>query len=247
MIGSIDIAEIGFLLGDPARAAILAALMDGRAQTAKELAFAAGITAPTASAHLARLTAANLLEVAAQGRHRYFRIVSPLVASMVESVMAMAAVQTPPRRRTPTIRDRALADARFCYDHLAGRLGVTLLERLRAAEHVLVEGDGAELTEDGARLLGEVGLEIEPLRRSRRIFCRCCLDWSERLPHLGGAVGAALATHFLEHRWIERQPTGRAVTLTPIGSAALNRHFAIDFTPVETSRPASLPRVAVHA
>lgn len=214
-------AEIAALAGEPARAAMLHALMDGRALTATELAAVAGVTPQTASGHLARMTVTGLLARDQQGRHRYFRLASPLVARMLESIMTVAATLERPRRdRAPGPRDAALRRARTCYDHLAGRLGVGLCDALVAGGHVDLGPDAAAVTPSGLKLLAALGLDVAALAgpgRGRRILCRPCLDWSERRAHLGGALGAALCTHGLDEGWITRTPGSRAVVVTRKG------------------------------
>nr|WP_294514591.1 helix-turn-helix transcriptional regulator [uncultured Rhodopila sp.] len=215
-------AAVAALLGDPARARILTALLDGRALTAKELAFAAHVSPQTTSGHLARLTDATLLACEKQGRHRYFRLASPLVGQMLESVMAVAGPEPP---RTGSWRGgEALRTARTCYDHLAGRLGVALADSLHAAGHVTLAADGGEVTGSGLVFLRDFGAEPPP---GKRVFCRPCLDWSERRPHIAGRVGAALATRCLELGWIARQRDSRAVTITAEGQSGFAERFGI--------------------
>lgn len=214
------IAATAALLGDPARANMLSALLDGRALTAKELAFVAHVTPQTASGHLAKLSDGGLLSGEKQGRHRYYRLASPLVGQMLEGVMAVAG---PPQR--PAWRGgEALRTARTCYDHLAGRLGVALADALSERGHVALGTDGGEVTEQGARFLDEFGASPAP---GRRIFCRPCLDWSERRPHLAGRVGAALACRCLELGWITRQRDTRAVAITSAGHTGFRDTFGI--------------------
>ncbi|HEY6433518.1 MAG TPA: helix-turn-helix transcriptional regulator, partial [Acetobacteraceae bacterium] len=219
-----DLAVTAALLGDPARAAMLQALMDGRALTAKELAFAAHVSPQTASGHLARLTEASLLSVAAQGRHRYFRLASPAVAEMVEAIMAVASQTRPEPRRTAWKGGEALRTARTCYDHIAGRLGVAIADRLIEREHVVLTADGGEVTESGLGFLVGFGAAPEP---GKRIFCRPCLDWSERRPHLAGRVGAAIACRCFELGWITRLRDSRAVAITSAGHSGLADTFGI--------------------
>jgi len=221
MSNTTRMASIAALLGDPARANILTALMDGRALTAKELAFAAHVSPQTASGHLARLTDATLLAAEKQGRHRYFRLASPLVGQMLESVMAVAG---PEPRPTTWRGGEALRTARTCYDHLAGRLGVALADSLTGAGHMTLSPDGGELTERGHAFLSDFGAEPPA---GRRVFCRPCLDWSERRPHIAGRLGAALATRCLDLRWIECQRDSRAVTITQTGALGFADTFGI--------------------
>lgn len=211
-----DFASVAALVGEPARAAMLAVLMDGRAHTATELAMQAGVTPSTASSHLARLTAGGLLAIARQGRHRYFRIPTPEVGAAIEGLMSIA-----PRRerarRTP--RDERLRRARVCYDHLAGEAGVRLLERMRERDLVAGRDDALRLTEGGEAWCGRVGIDVNALRARRRGLCRGCLDWSERRTHLAGALGAALLDRLLALRYARREPGSRVVILSPRGDS----------------------------
>ncbi len=226
-------AEVAALAGDPARAGMLQALMDGRALTASELARIAGITPQTASGHLARLTTAGLLAVEQQGRHRYHRLASPAVAQMMESIMLVASPPEPARRKfTIGPRDAALRAARTCYDHLAGRLGVALADALVAGGQVELAKDGGLMTDAGVALLRQLGIDVDPMvRRSTsargRVLCRPCLDWSERRPHLAGAVGAALCSLSLANGWIRRIDGTRAVAVTPQGERSYRELFGI--------------------
>ncbi len=215
-------AEIAALAGDPGRAGMLHALMDGRALTASELARVAGIAPQTASGHLGRMTAIGLISVERQGRHRYHRLATPAVARMLESIMQVASDLAPPRRLTVGPRDAALRRARTCYDHLAGRLGVAIADALVTHGHAEFAGEGGIITESGVELLGAVGIDVDTFAPSRlhkrtRVLCRPCLDWSERRPHLAGALGAAICTHSLARGWISRMPGTRAVLITPTG------------------------------
>lgn len=220
-------AATAALIGDPARACMLASLMDGRALTAGELARAAGVTPQTASGHLGQLTQGGLLAMERQGRSRYHRIASPAVARMLEGIMSVSAA-TP---RTPTTvgpRDREMRRARTCYDHLAGEIAVAIADRMQARGEIVFTEDAGALTEEGARFLGELGANLEP--RTSRIFCRPCLDWSERRPHIAGHVGAALCDLSLRKGWLHRRPGTRALAITPIGAASLHRHFGVSAT-----------------
>ena len=223
------IAEIAALVGDSARANMLSALMNGRALNAGELAYVAHVTPQTASAHLAKLVDARLLADERRGRNRYFRLAAPEVARMLEEIMAVAVARAP-RYRPAWMRDEALRSARTCYDHLAGRLGVALAGSLAEHGHVLLDDDGGEVTEDGARFLNGFGLDLAGAAGKRRRFCRPCLDWSERRLHLGGAVGAALAQRCFVLGWIERIKDSRAVAITPSGRDGFSIHFGLDIT-----------------
>ncbi len=216
------------MAGDPARANILSALMNGGRSSAGELAFAAHVTPQTASAHLAKLVAAGLLAAERDGRNRYFRLASPAVARMLEEIMAVAVARAP-RYRPAWMRDERLRSARTCYDHLAGRLGVALADSLAGRGHVVLDEDGGEVTETGARLFAEVGVDLAGATGKRRRFCRPCLDWSERRPHLGGAVGAALAQRCFALGWIERLRDSRALAITPRGRDGFRAAFGIEF------------------
>ena len=222
----LDMAELGALLGDPARASILTALIDGRALTATELAEVAGVAPQTASGHLAKLTAANLLDLRKQGRHRYYRLASPLVASMLESVMSVAAMQLPPRRTPSSRLDEGMRTARTCYDHIAGRLGVAIADTLVTRGYVLLADDGGEVTPAGADFLAAFGAALSR-KGLRRVFCRPCLDWSERRWHLAGAVGAALCNRCIDLHWIERAQGTRALTITPKGRRGFADNFGV--------------------
>jgi DNA-binding transcriptional ArsR family regulator len=223
MSDSTRIATTAALLGDPARANMLAALMDGRALTAKELAYAAHVTPQTASGHLAKLSDGGLLAAEKQGRHRYFRLASPLVGQMLEGVMAVAGPE--PARPTTWRGGEALRKARTCYDHLAGRLGVALADALTESGHLALGTDGGEVTEQGQRFLSDFGASPPP---GRRIYCRPCLDWSERRPHLAGRLGAALASRCFALGWIARQRDTRAVQITAAGHDGFREIFGID-------------------
>lgn len=223
-----NVAEVAALVGDPARASMLMALMDGRALTAKELAFVAGVTPQTTSGHLAKLADARLLNCLRQGRHRYYRVASPLVARMLEGISLVAAIEAPPRHRPRSLRDDALGRARICYDHLAGELGVAIADALVTREAVQLSDDGGEVTTAGATFLQEaLAIDLAGLPQ-RRAFCRPCLDWSERRYHLAGAVGAAIARSCFASGWIERIRDSRALAITPRGQGALRDRFGFD-------------------
>jgi DNA-binding transcriptional ArsR family regulator len=221
-----QMAEVAALVGDPTRANILVALLDGRALTASELAYAAHVSPQTASGHLGKLEGAKLLEVVKQGRHRYFRLAGAHVGQMLEGIMNVAIVG-PPRHQPRSRLDDQLRNARTCYDHLAGRLGVGLAEQLIAHEHVILGHEAGEVTEAGEQFMVEIGVDLSQARSRRRIFCRPCVDWTERRPHIGGAVGAALADRMFALHWIERVRDSRAVAITPAGRHALQDRFGL--------------------
>ncbi|MEZ0168276.1 ArsR/SmtB family transcription factor [Microvirga sp. TS319] len=218
------IASVAALLGDPARANILTALMDGRALTVSELAEAAGVTIQTASGHLSKLDAANLLTAEKQGRHRYFRLSGPDVAQVLEALMGLAQRTGATRVRTGP-KDAALRAARICYDHLAGERGVELLHGARQQGFIAGE-DPLLLTDKGRGFFGEFGIDLIRLEKGRRPVCRACLDWSERRSHLGGALGAAILSRLLEKGWVRRD-AGRAVTFTCEGLGEFRSIFAL--------------------
>ena len=221
-------AEVAALVGDPARANILETLLDGRAFTATELAFAARVSPPTASAHLAKLTEARLISMLKQGRHRYYRLASPVVARMLESIMAVAAFETPPRYRPRTTRDEAMLAGRTCYDHLAGRLGVAVADSLVTREYLVLGDDAGEVTGSGIRFLREVGLDVDALPRRSRVFCRPCIDWTERRAHIAGTLGATLTRRYFDLGWIERRRDSRAVAVTASGRKSFRDLFGLD-------------------
>jgi DNA-binding transcriptional ArsR family regulator len=220
------IAEAASLIGDPARANMLGALMDGRALTAKELGFAAGVAPSTASEHLSKLAAGKLIIATSSGRHRYFRLASPEVARALETLMALA-VDGPRRHRPKSRCDEAMARARTCYDHFAGRLGVALADSFAERNQIVLESEGGQVTEAGRAFLTRLGIELPGPKGLRRAFCRPCLDWSERRWHIGGAVGAAIAGRCFELGWTERRKYGRAVTITAAGERAFEELFEV--------------------
>jgi len=202
-----DIAMVASLVGDPARANMLTALMSGKALTASELAQEAGITPQTASSHLAKLEAGGLVEPEKQGRHRYYRLTDPDVAGVLEGLAGLAARAGHMRVRTGP-KDPELRRARICYDHLAGDLGVQMLDSLKTQKLVRQKKQDIELTVEGARFL-ERNLQIsaDMLTHPRRPVCKACLDWSERRHHLAGTLGAALMARFTELKWAARDTT----------------------------------------
>ena len=220
-IADADVASVAALIGDRARCAMLQALIDGSERPAGELAKAAGVSAATASGHLQRLVAGGLVSVRSGGRHRYYRLSGPLVGAAIE---ALSLISPPVEARSlrQSIAAAALAEARSCYDHLAGRAGIALRDSLLTRG--LLSADGARdfgLTDRGLRFLEELGLDAEPLLRSRRMLARDCLDWTERKPHLAGALPAALLARFLELGWLDRRRNDRALTITDLGQANL--------------------------
>lgn len=217
-----DIARIAALIGDPARANMLTALMQGQALTAGELAAEAGVTASTASAHLARLAEGGLIRQRRQGRHRYAELAGPEVALVLESLMGLAAEAGHLRRR-PGPRDQALRRARVCYDHLAGEMGAAMFQAMLDRGHLRRGGEGVMLTAAGQDFIG--GLGVEP-PKGRAPLCRECLDWSERRSHLGGRLGRAVLARIEALGWVRRIPDSRVVRFTPAGEAAFLAAFS---------------------
>lgn len=220
------IAETAALIGDPARSNMLVALLGGRAMTATELGLEAHVAPSTASGHLAKLVGGKLLSVTARGRHRYYRLASPRVAQVLEEIMSLAC-DGPSRHRGKSRCDEAMARARTCYDHLAGKLGVALADSLASRRQIVINDEGALLTEVGRSFLEGLGVSFEPRRQSRRVLCRTCLDWSERRWHIGGSVGAAIAEHCFSQGWAERQAGSRAIIVTATGIRAFDELFGV--------------------
>jgi DNA-binding transcriptional ArsR family regulator len=218
-----DISRLASLIGDPARANMLTALMDGRALTASELASQAGVTKQTASAHLGKLLDGGLLAREIQGRHHYFRLDGADIAEALEALMGVAAKRSGKRTRTGP-KDPALRKARICYDHLAGEMGVLLFDRLLERGWLERQGDGPDgeiaLTPPGDAALEAFGLELAPLTAKRRQLCRSCLDWSMRRHHLAGSLGQSLLQHFEALTWARRLPDTRIIAFTPPGERA---------------------------
>jgi DNA-binding transcriptional ArsR family regulator len=222
------LSEVAALMGDPARASMLQLLMDGRAHTASDLAITAGITAQTASGHLSRMVEANLLAARAQGRNRFYRLASGDVAHAIESLMALVDTRAAPAAKNAAWRrDPDLRFCRTCYDHLAGQVGIAVTDAL--TQHGHLEPKGARdwrLTDSGDLFCRRIGVDIPGVRRAgSRHFARQCLDWSERRPHISGALGAAIADTFFKRGWAERLRRGRTVRLTDSGRRALGSHF----------------------
>jgi DNA-binding transcriptional ArsR family regulator len=221
-----ELADLAALIADPGRALILSRLMDGRPQTAGELALAAGVTPQTASWHLGRLVQHALLKVERRGPRRLYRLATPLVAQILEGMMTVA-VTGPPGSRSPSRIDAAMRRARTCYDHLAGELGVALADALRERDYLVLDQEVGELTAAGTAFLGSLGVDLHAPARHRRVLCRPCLDWSERRPHLAGRAGAALADLAFQRDWIRRRPQGRSVEITDAGLDAFPSLFGV--------------------
>jgi DNA-binding transcriptional ArsR family regulator len=226
-----NVAEAASLIADPARAAMLMALVDGRALPAGELAYSAGVTAQTASAHLSRLLDGGLLVVEQDGRHRYYRLAGAEVAEALEKLAAIRPAE-PVRRKALTREARELSFARCCYDHLAGRLGVAVTDALMGRDLLLPgENKTFRVTQAGAAWFGGVGVDVAGLKPTRRGLARQCLDWTERSHHLAGPLGAAFLRTLCEKGWLRRSRTSRAVEVTPKGQLELKRALDIDARP----------------
>jgi DNA-binding transcriptional ArsR family regulator len=231
MVSPNRIAEVAAVIGEPARAAMLTTLMDGRALTASELARVAGITPQTASTHLARLISTDLIKLEKQGRSRYHRLASPSVARLLEELMqhATSKVSLRPVRTGP--RDEALRQCRSCYDHIAGSFAVAIADALVARGHIEIDDDVGIITTAGVKFLARAGIVLPEVcpsaRRISRPLCRPCLDWSERRPHFAGQFGAALRTHCFEAGWLRRIDGSRALSITPKGHTAVTKLFGI--------------------
>jgi len=221
-----DISHIAALIGDPARANILTALMDGRALTASELAEEAGVGLSTASGHLSKLTDADLLVPRKQGRHKYFQLADAQVAGALEALMGLAARRGLTRVRTGP-RDAQMQVARVCYNHLAGQKGVQMYRSMMARDLLVEQGEDVDLTKAGATFVTGFGIDLDALARGRTKMCRTCLDWSERRNHLAGSLGRAMLLRMEGQGWMRRDPGSRAVLLTPAGEHAFDQAFPV--------------------
>lgn len=215
-----DISRVAALIGDPARANMLAELTDGRALTASELASVAGVSKQTASAHLSKLMDGGLLRLEAQGRHRYFRLSGAEVAEALEALMGVAALYGAPRARTGP-KEEALRRARVCYDHLAGEIAVAAFDKLIAENRLSSRGDELVLTRKGREWFSGLGVDVSALETQRRALCRPCLDWSMRRRHLAGGLGAALLETILKRKWARRTQGSREIVFATSGEKAL--------------------------
>jgi DNA-binding transcriptional ArsR family regulator len=221
------IAVVAELIGEPARAAILVALLDGRALPAGELAFISRVSAQSASGHLSKLVDGGLLSVQSEGRHRYYKIASAEVGHALE---ALGAISTAPQRATALdrLQTNDLRIARTCYDHLAGVIAVEITKALEASEILEPFGErDYELGAGGEAWFAEIGVKVSQFRSSRRSFARRCLDWTERKPHLAGALGAALCSRVIALNWVVRRPKTRALRLTLQGQRGLHKLLGI--------------------
>ena len=221
-----DISHIAALIGDPARANILTALMAGQALTATELALQAGVTPQTASSHLSKLQLGGLVLMRKQGRHRYFSLSGNDVGAVLENLMQFAASRGLTRVRTGP-KDPALRAARVCYNHLAGDMGVTMFDSLATHKLIGVDDDAVRLTDKGRAFVSDFGIELTSLEKIKRPLCRSCLDWSVRRSHLAGTLGTALLEMFYANNWAKREQDSRVVTFSRNGLARFNNAFPI--------------------
>jgi len=220
------VSAIAAAIGEPARARMLYCLVDGRARTSTELAVVAEVSPSTASVHLQRLTARGLVTVLAQGKHRYYSLDGAPVAAALEALSVLAGG---PRAAFEPSTPHRLRTARTCYDHMAGALGVALHDRLIAMKWLKPDPSGHDydVTPAGATGLGGLGVDMSAARAQRRRLAFACVDWSERRPHLGGAIGAALLGLALKRRWVERELNGRALAMTGAGRREMKKHFGV--------------------
>jgi DNA-binding transcriptional ArsR family regulator len=221
-----NITRIAAAIGDPVRAEMLTALMGGRALTATELATHTGITKQTGSTHLRRLLDARLVAMHAQGRHRYFSIANEDVAQLIERMTGIAADASAVRLRTGP-REPALRKARVCYDHLAGRLAVSMYDRFTREGWLHFNQQTLTLTHEGEHSMSRFGIDLDRVRTRRRTLCRACMDWSERRNHLAGALGAAILDRILDRGWAKRERASRLIVFRPSGERAFNDAFGI--------------------
>lgn len=223
-----NVPAVAFLMSDPTRWTMLTALLDGRALPAGELAYAAGISAQTASAHLSRLCAGGLISVEKEGRHRYFRLAGSNVAQAIEQLAAIQPIE-PARRKPLSPGARKLRHARTCYDHLAGRLGVAIARGLEDRGYIVAQpGKQYDVTPAGADWFASIGLDVSTVQPTRRGLARQCLDWTERNHHLAGPLGVRLLATLHANGWLRRSKQSRAVSMTPKGRAELERQLGVN-------------------
>jgi len=219
-------SQVAALIGDPVRAKILWALMDKRAYTATELAVYADTTAQNISMHLSKLVKADLLAVESQGRHKYYNYSHPEIAYAIEALASLLPKEGP---KSLNIADeKPIRFCRSCYDHLAGKVGVTLTEALLKQQYIIKNANNFSVTTDGEMWFDQIGINLDELKKQKRHFAKPCLDWSERKHHLAGALGAALLTKMIADGWIRRVTGSRAITVTGKGEAAFREHFKTD-------------------
>lgn len=218
--------RVASLLADPARATMLWALIDGTSRPAGELAFAANVSAPSASAHLAKLVDGGLLTVEVQGRHRYFTMASAEAARLIESVAWFGATVRPRTLRPPALvrtMPSQFLHARTCYDHLAGKVAVQITQALLKARWLIADGSDFKATRSGQRVLTGLGVDCALACSTRRPFARSCVDLTQRRPHVAGALGASLLALYVNEGWVLRRAASRLVSITPKGAAAFRR------------------------
>jgi DNA-binding transcriptional ArsR family regulator len=224
---SLSLANVAAAIAEPARARMLCCLLDGRARTSTELAMVGAVSPSTASAHLARLQKSRLVDVLAQGKHRYFRLSNTEVAAALEALLAISGADQP---APPSSTPQRLRLARTCYDHMAGSIAVALHDRLLERALLAPKAGGSNeyaVSDAGAQWLHELGIDLAAAGARRRKLACTCLDWSERRPHLGGALGAALLDHFLRHGWAERDLDSRQLAITRKGRTQFERVFGV--------------------
>ncbi|MFP7477124.1 ArsR/SmtB family transcription factor [Terribacillus saccharophilus] len=225
------VAGAASLLSEPSRSIMLTYMLDGRFHTSGELARAAGITPQTASFHLKKLEEAGFLDQTKQGRHRYYGLKDPAIAQVIESLLTITP-QAPVSSFKQAAEDKAIRYARTCYDHLAGFLGIQIAKALVKSDYVHEDHDQFILTAKGETFFTDFGIDLETTRRTRRSFCHCCLDWSERKHHLAGALGQAMLERFLELDWLRKKQGSRALLLTETGKNGLSEVFGLDISEV---------------
>lgn len=233
------VSAIAAAIGEPARARMLYSLVDGHARTSTELAVVAGVAPSTASVHLQRLKAQGLVKLLAQGKHRYYSLEGSQVAAALEALSVLAGGR--PGRFEPNTPDRLRA-ARTCYDHIAGTLGVGLHDRFLERGWLAAGESGYGLTASGRHAFAALGIDVEAAVALRRRFAFPCLDWSERRPHLGGALGAAVLALALKRRWVTEDPDGRALSVTTAGVRELQSRFGLHDIGVEEASPRKVSR-----
>jgi DNA-binding transcriptional ArsR family regulator len=222
-----EVSRIASAIGEPARTRMLFCLMEGQARTSTELALVAGVTPSTASVHLNRLKAANLVRVFVQGRHRYYSLAAPGVARALEGLSVLAGGI---RARFAPSTPVHLRAARTCYDHIAGAIAVSLHDRFVSARWLQISrsSNAYALTPDGEHALSSLGVNVDHARAQRRRFAFACLDWSERRPHLGGALAAALLHLALKKKWLARSLDSRALSITSLGRREFHARLGLD-------------------
>lgn len=219
-----DIAYVASPIGDKARSRMLTALMGGKALTATELALEGEITAQTASSHLGKLVEGGLLSMRKQGRHRYFQLSDPAVAEVIERMLTLSVTSSPAKVRTGP-RDPHLRQARICYDHLAGELGVRLFDALQQQGLLEIHGNDARLSQSGEIFFTGLGVNLSLLRQRKRPMCKACLDWSERRSHLAGTLGQWILDDALAQRWFVRRPDSRVIDVSDIGAKQFAKRY----------------------